>query len=408
MSPMVKAIWRAAAPGRLGMFLAILTVLTLARLGGAVSEGDRWVGSESQATVSVIVLWLVLPVFVAMLATALLRGEHAPWSWGLARPISRFRLIGSLVALDAVTIAACMLVASIVLGGFGGMWGMLGGGLETAATPVFAGLYAGLYMLGAITGTRTSSTVRAAAAAVGILTMLLVSLWSLASWAAQHALDPFGLHEPWDDLYIIYGLQTWSAHNALWEPHTWWVLSGILIAVAAIGGTTLAFVRSAQLVPAPARWCRLMGPTLGIVCLSAVLFVAGSTLAYLTAPAEAKTGHITIRVTPRVVDPDLTAETVRFRFDGGAVPRRRSYTAFAKRHHGVWTLANLSAGHFEACVGSKLRLPLHAGGAQVRRVEHCEALVVTDEPVQALTIEVGDRRSPGTSRSRSSAAWTGP
>lgn len=162
-----------------------------------------------------------------------------------------------------------------------------------------------------------------------------------------------------------------------------------MIATAAIASPTLAFVRTAQLAPGPAGLGRLVGPCIGLLFLSAVLHLAGWTLAYFTAPAEAKTGHITLRMTLRPGGPGLRVASVRLRFDGGLVPRTRSEVSGATQHpRGVWTQTGLSAGHYDACVRAKLRVPPQSGGGGLRHVEYCEPIVVTNDPVQALTIEV--------------------
>ncbi len=374
---MIKAIWRAAAPSRLGMLLAVFSIVTLARLGGAVSEGDRWVGSESQTMISVVVLWLVLPVFVSMLATQLFRGEHAPWSWGLARPIPRSRLIGSVVAIDALTIGACMLLAWLVLGSAT----VTSGDMLGITSPLLAaGAYVVLYLLAAIAGGRTSSTMRAMGAVALVGTTMLVALTSLVSWAIGDAHSLFGLRDDWAAAYLWNGLVRWGDPGALTQAHTWWLLSGMAITAAALCGPLLAFMRTAQLAPGPARWSKLLMPGVGLVGLSALLLVAGWTQASLAAPLEAKTGDAELRVTAQPVDPNLTVRAVYLRFDAGSVPLTLRHDAVPMRGLGTWTFVDLSAGHYQACAS------VHRRG--LRLVEHCVPIIVTDEPSQAISLDV--------------------
>jgi hypothetical protein len=287
---MVKAICRAAAPGRVAMFVAILTIAILARLGGVLREGDQWVASDSQAMISVVLLWLVLPVFITMLAAALLRGEYAPLSWGLARPISRLRLLGSLVVLDALTIAACVLAAWVVLHGFGSTWGVLGsspgallGGLTFA--------YANLYFLTAIAGSRTESAVRA-----GTLAVLFMAGWSTASASLLEFLfdNTFGtfahqVYWGYDD--HVFGLSNWSGPLAFGEPYTWWLLAALVVLATAVAAPVLMFVRTARFAPGPV----VLRPVAALVATSigfaALLVGAGWACALVHDPPEAAAAH---------------------------------------------------------------------------------------------------------------------
>jgi len=385
---MIKAIWRAAAPGRFAMFMSVFAIVILARLGGAISQGDRWVGSESQMTIAIVVLWLTLPVFVSMLATPLLRGEHAPLAWSLARPIPRTRLLGSIVVLDLLTIAACMLAAWVVLEGFGDTTSLLGGRSSGLSPLVVAVGYAPLYMLAAIAGSRTSSAVRASGTAALIVATAAVALTSATSLLTHNALTALGLHERWASLYLWEGLRGWGGIGALTQAHTWWLLSGLLLATAAIGGLLLAFIRAAQLVPGPVRWSQLLMPGVGLLGISTLLFVAGSSQAYLAAPPQAKRGDIELLVTVHVVDPNLTLRSVKLRFDGKPFSRTLEHDASPPRGRGAWSVVALSAGHYDACASvQRNNLPADAA-PELRFFEHCVPVVVTPHPRQTLSLDV--------------------
>ncbi len=384
---MIKAIWRAAAVGRVGMFIAVLVIVTLARLGGAIREGDAWVGSESQATIAVVVLAMVLPVFVAMLATTLLRGEHAPWSWGLARPVSRLRLIGSLVALDAATIGACMFAAWLVLGGFGASGGLLYGVPSGMTVAVFTFLYANLYMVAAIAGSRTTSTVRAAAVAVIILGVSISSVSSLVS-SALKTVPSFALHESWARSFVFTALGDWSGPAALNEAHTWWLLAGFVLVVAAVSGPVTAFADTARFAPGPVRLRRAAMQTAALLALSALLIVPGWVAAYGQAPAEARKGDKTLRVVFRTPDPSLRVVSVRLTYDGVHVPRRPSTLHAARHRSAARTFVELSPGRFEVCAYVQKRISTPDAGERSFEARNCMPVIITDDPLQELPIDI--------------------
>ena len=381
---MIKAIWRAAAPGRLGMFIAVLSIAVLGRLAGVINEGDRWSGSESQALYAVVVLGLLLPVFVAMLGTSLLRGEHAPWSWGLARPLSRFRLLGSVVALDALTIGACIFAAWLVLGGFGNTWSLVGGFMAEATAALVALVYATFYMLTAIAGSRTSSTVRATTVAAVALATMVFSLSALLTWMMRNPI-PMGLHEGWAHSYFVYGALGWGRLDA---AHTWWSLAGLLLATAAIGGPIVAFVRAAQAAPGIVRLPRLVAPSILLVgCVALPLLAIGWACAYADAPPEAKKGDVALHVRVRDAGPGFRIRDFRLRFDGGIVPRRQSHPVARTRGNENWEFENLSPGRYEACASVEDRESPEPGWSDS---DHCVQVVLTDDPSQELSLVIGE------------------
>lgn len=265
---------------------------------------------------------------------------------------------------------------------------MVGGGFGSASPLVIAGLCAGLYMVAAITGTHTSSTVRAAGVAVVIVGMLLFSLVSLVSWVAENEVGSFGLHDRWARTYVVYGLASWSGPGALTEPHTWWLLSGLILVTAGLGGVVLAFLRTARSAPGPVSLSRLLSPSLGLVCLCALPLFTGWVFAYSAAPPEARKGDATLRVTARAVDSGLNVTSVKLSFDGGVVPLALGLAPSAYRGHDVSIFPGLSEGQFEACANVRASVPSKYGGRENRYAEHCVPVVVTDEPLQTLTLDV--------------------
>ena len=384
---MIKAIYRAAAPGRLGMCIAVLSIAMLARIGGVIREGDLWVGSESQTMVSIVLLCLVLPVFVSMLATALLRGEHAPWSWGLARPVSRVRLLGSLVALDISTIGACVLISWVVLGGFGGAWGLLGGAPESVSLATVAFLYGNLYLLAATAGSRTDSTVRAVAVAVFCGALLVGSAWWLFMFAVENLMGGVGLHGSWATNYVGYGLVGWGGPTALGEPHTLWLLATLLLVTATAAGPVLAFFNTARLAPGPVELRVVATRIAALVGFAGVLLVPGWALTYARAPAEARTGDITLHVTP--AEPVDSLQSAYLLFDGGEVPKSGTVILAESVEGGAARFVGLSPGRYDVCARVEFTTEGASGEPETRKAHYCTPAVLTDDSQQTLTIDLG-------------------
>jgi len=77
---------------------------------------DFWEGSDEQALVAMLLEYGLVPIFAAMLGAALIHGEHAPWSWGLARPISRGRWAATSIAMDALTLVLAVTAIRTIVG----------------------------------------------------------------------------------------------------------------------------------------------------------------------------------------------------------------------------------------------------------------------------------------------------
>jgi hypothetical protein len=107
------AMLRAGAPIR----AALLGTVAVMCIGAAVLTGGSDAGSIDQRGVAIMLLEFgMLPVFAAMLGGALVRGEHAPWTWGLARPIRRTHWAATALALDGAALCATVALIRALLG----------------------------------------------------------------------------------------------------------------------------------------------------------------------------------------------------------------------------------------------------------------------------------------------------
>lgn len=390
---MIRAIYRVAAPGRLGMLAAVVCVSLLARVGGAMREDVHWGASESQATASILILWLVIPVFVTMLGTALFRGEHAPWSWGLARPVSRLRWIGALVALDAATVAACTLAASLVLGELRGAWGTWESTVDGALLAVTAFAYAGLYLLTATAGSRTDSTIRAAAVAVLSGAALVTATTSVFTYLRDHAWGTWGgLHPSWERAYHVYGLASWDGPAQLGVPHTWWLLAALVLVTAAIAAPILAFIRTARLTPGPVPLWPVSVWSGALALVAVALLFLGCVRLQAIAPAEAKKGAITVELVPGGVVQRV--DSAYLLFEGVDVPRSLTRIHASSTSTSGARFEGLSPGRFDACAKLVLDPASADDDPHSTNARRCVPIVVTAALTQTLII---DLRSDGLS-----------
>lgn len=102
--------------------------LPLLPLGSALviraSHSGRvdWFGSDLQGVLAAIEYLAIIPMLSIVLATGWLRGEVGPWSWALARPITRTRWLGTTLLVDLATLAASVFVAYLVIGDLPDRW----------------------------------------------------------------------------------------------------------------------------------------------------------------------------------------------------------------------------------------------------------------------------------------------
>ena len=226
---MIGAIVRATVRTRLMLVATTIFCGLFMRVAYAFADSGRaWHLSELHETSTLVLLGLVLPTFAALLGAMLLRGEHAPWTWALARPVGRARLLAVIAAVDATTIAACVGMTALVFEGLG----------ETAlGFPIaaLAGSYTMVYLAAAIGGARGMPSLRGAT--FGLL------------WLA-------GL-----------GVLTHVMLLAARLPTLELPVSAAVVAI----GVVVPFLRAARTVPSVPRWRSLLAPPLVAFVVCTVL-----------------------------------------------------------------------------------------------------------------------------------------
>lgn len=107
------ALLRIALPSRAALLVAILAMC----IGVfALAPGDDATSVDNRSMTIVLLDFGLLPVIAAMLGGALVRGEHAAWSWGLARPVGRTHWCALHFALDVATLVLGALTVDMLLG----------------------------------------------------------------------------------------------------------------------------------------------------------------------------------------------------------------------------------------------------------------------------------------------------
>jgi hypothetical protein len=106
------AIVRVSVQSRVGVLGAVMAASCLARL----TELGAWEGSDQQSVAAILLQCVLVPIFAAMLGGALVQGEHARWSWALARPVRRGHWAGVAIPLDAITLALSLAIIEVVVG----------------------------------------------------------------------------------------------------------------------------------------------------------------------------------------------------------------------------------------------------------------------------------------------------
>jgi hypothetical protein len=266
---MTRALVRASARSRLMILAVVAASCVFMRVTHALSSGaDPWAGSDMHEVVTLIVLGLVIPTFVGLLGTMLLRSEHAPWSWALARPIGRARLVATLVAVDVATIAACVGLAAVLIAGFGGvLWQAIQGPL--VATAIALG-YALLYLATAIGGARGMSSLRAGVLGIvwiGGLAGLGRAVFESTEWLETRAREVSfaGWYAGSGDAYVL-DVQLTAALTA--------IAIGVLAIAMTTIGVVIPFLRAAAAVPAMPRWRSLLLPPAVTVVACVVVALA--------------------------------------------------------------------------------------------------------------------------------------
>lgn len=238
------ALLRASVPVR----LAILGGIVIGALG-ARCMGGEWNGSDEQVIGLMVVELGVGPVFAAMLGGTLVRGEHAPWAWGLARPIGR----ASFAAANVLADLALLGVASMIVGS------ILGDVAEGFAYDVFsrgfpvphrlAGplLTAIAYIGGAVGAARGHATLRALPVGLAYASAALVCA-AVVVWLDRGIAKLFVL-DAWPTPAKAGLLDTHGDRELVLVAEL--ILTFATIAVGVAGGMLHALVRALARVPSP-------------------------------------------------------------------------------------------------------------------------------------------------------------
>lgn len=192
MTP-TRAVIRAGLPGRLGILGAILVLCSGARLLGL---DDRWEGSDAQIFAAMVASYGLVPIFAAMLGGALVHGEHAPWSFALARPISRRRWVMTCLAMDVATLYLALLTVNVIVGSAPRFGNEFTPFLPLPAT-IFRSLTTDLvvsaYVAAAVGASRGHSKLRALPVGMAYCGVVIV-MASVCIWAATSYTDLFLFH----------------------------------------------------------------------------------------------------------------------------------------------------------------------------------------------------------------------
>lgn len=172
----------AAARNRFPLPLVVLGVTLFSR---AMDPGRvYWSGSDMQSVFALVVYGALIPVLVIAMASGWLRGDDTPWSWALARPVTRARWLRATLAVDVVTIVLCVAIARWILGRLTYSWfgGWLGGTERLAG---YAALLATVYASAAFAGARGSTAI-GAAFHVAVCAAFTMATHAAAAFSAHH------------------------------------------------------------------------------------------------------------------------------------------------------------------------------------------------------------------------------
>jgi hypothetical protein len=254
---MTLALLRAGLRSRLMLVGVVIFVCGFMRLAHVLGEdqGEWWLG-EMHAVATIVVLAMVVPTFTLLLGSMLLRGEHGPWSWALARPVARWRVLAVLVVLDASTLAACVGTMALLFGGLGYVsYSSYEREIIYAALPV---LYALLYLAAAIGGARGMGSLRAGlfalvwiAALLGLARVVLYSTTWILPWLD----DVQGVVR----LFVGYSRGADILEFAITSTAA--AIASMSVALVLVG-VIIPALRAAASLPAPAKWRVLLRPPL--------------------------------------------------------------------------------------------------------------------------------------------------
>jgi hypothetical protein len=267
---MIRALVRAGWRTRLMLVVVVLLSAGLTRVVAALAGDQPWGTGEFYDAMTSVILCLVMPTFVALLGTMLLRGEHAPWHFTLARPATRAGILAVLVAMDAVAIAASVGAAAVVFEGFGRLF--VPGVRFVPPWLLVSAAYVLIYFATAIGGARRMSSLRA-----GALGLVWVAVLGVL---ARFVIDAGALFESRLRIQVRsakhYGELFPNDHIPEHLIAYAFVAVGLLAVACVAIGVAIPFVRAAASVPASPRWRTLLVPSLVAfaVCFAAAAGIA--------------------------------------------------------------------------------------------------------------------------------------
>jgi len=154
----------------------------------AMSSGPvEWRSSEMHAVAAAILYGALIPVLVIALASAWLRGDDGPWSWALARPVTRTRWLRTTLLIDVVTVLACIALARIVIGPLPYNWIPVWPG-ESGRGLGYAALLVAVYSAAAFGGARGGSAIGGSLCVVALAAYAMV-LGACAAISEMTAVD---------------------------------------------------------------------------------------------------------------------------------------------------------------------------------------------------------------------------
>ncbi|MBC8068096.1 MAG: hypothetical protein IAG13_07170 [Deltaproteobacteria bacterium] len=160
---------------------------SVAHLSSSSANGSNV--SDIQSALAVVIYTALIPMLTIAMAAGWLRGDAAPWSWALARPISRARWLGTTLLIDVATVLLCVTMASWMLGPLPHHWigPWPGAGIRQLAYVTMLVL---IYAAAAFAGARGGSVIAGAlyAAGLGALVIVCNLLASIVEQFTRHSL----------------------------------------------------------------------------------------------------------------------------------------------------------------------------------------------------------------------------
>jgi hypothetical protein len=271
------------------MILAAVTAMSLLSSYGRFS--DTWDGSSEQWVSWALIGYLVIPTLAALLASSTFRGEHASWSWALARPVGRRTLFATLIGMDLITLLLCLGIARLAIG-------------SMLPTPMFSGLVddAGpLLLVGVVFG--LYATV-AAAAARGAAFLKAAAIGGI--WFGTLVLLPAGMFRlSLDAMKSSMSMQWVQATLGQWIGGSPDSMVGLVILIGLLAGTSILAAFVGSLLPLlravrrlPMRLTRrdYFGPGSAVLLAGGLAFAGIVGTLWATAPDEVRPGPQSLSV----------------------------------------------------------------------------------------------------------------